>query len=61
MGPSASSVPPEGSVRCLSSALVGARLGERILPEPEGQEGGLGPGQRVATCRCAWGDRPKIP
>ena len=33
-------------------SIVGARLGERILPEPVGQDGGLGPGRprNVQVC-----------
>ena len=35
-------------------SLVGARLGERILPEPVGQDGGLGPG-RVRNAQVCFG------
>ena len=42
-------------------SLVGARPGERILPEPEGQEGGLGPGRVSQRAGVLRGDRPKIP
>ena len=47
--------------RCRSSAWRQRARVSGILPEPKGQDGGLGPGRPRNVQVCFEGDRPKIP